>query len=62
MSISDWQKSSYSGNASNCVEVAAPSGEAVLIRESEEPLVQVTAHPVVLMRFIRFVRAGAAGK
>ncbi|MEU7148290.1 DUF397 domain-containing protein [Streptomyces sp. NPDC045470] len=62
MSIPNWQKSSYSGNASNCVEVAAPSGEAVLIRESEEPLVQVTTNPAALMRFIRFVRAGAVGK
>ncbi|MFF3270053.1 DUF397 domain-containing protein [Streptomyces chrestomyceticus] len=57
MSISDWQKSSYSGNASNCVEVAAPSGEVVLIRESEDPCVVVTVSPVVLGGLVRSVRS-----
>ncbi|WP_106968807.1 DUF397 domain-containing protein [Streptomyces monomycini] len=30
-------RSSYSGNASNCVEVAAPTADAALIRESDDP-------------------------
>ncbi|WP_037906515.1 DUF397 domain-containing protein [Actinacidiphila yeochonensis] len=31
-----WRKSSYSGDAGNCVEIAA-TGEAVAIRDSKDP-------------------------
>ncbi len=31
-----WQKSSYSGNGGNCVEVA-DSGSRLLVRDSKEP-------------------------
>ncbi|WP_073758689.1 DUF397 domain-containing protein [Streptomyces sp. CB02923] len=62
MSIPDWQKSSYSGNASNCVELAAAPGELVLIRESDEPAVRFAATSAALMRFLRFVRTDEKGE
>lgn len=44
MSTTPWQKSSFSGDASNCVNVA--SGEdAVLLRESDEPGVVLRTSP-----------------
>ncbi|MDJ1137430.1 DUF397 domain-containing protein [Streptomyces iconiensis] len=36
MSNTPWQKSSFSGDASNCVNVAS-GGDTVLLRESDEP-------------------------
>ncbi|MEU2789468.1 DUF397 domain-containing protein [Streptomyces sp. NPDC007100] len=62
MSITNWQKSSYSGNASNCVELAVPPGEAVLMRESDQPSVQVVTTRAALLRFLRFMQVGATGE
>jgi hypothetical protein len=33
----NWQKSSYSSEASNCVELASTPGGAVHLRESDDP-------------------------
>ncbi|MGW6769945.1 DUF397 domain-containing protein [Streptomyces sp. NPDC055037] len=33
----EWVKSSYSGNNSNCVEVAVPSGGGRAVRDSKNP-------------------------
>jgi hypothetical protein len=32
-----WFKSTYSGQTGNCVEVAIPDAEAVLVRDSKNP-------------------------
>ncbi|KUL30100.1 DUF397 domain-containing protein [Streptomyces regalis] len=37
MQTTHWQKSTYSGDGSNCVYVAATSTGDILFRESDEP-------------------------
>ncbi|WP_078882013.1 DUF397 domain-containing protein [Streptomyces rimosus] len=56
MTITNWQKSSYSGNASNCVELAEAAGRTVLLRESDEPSTVVVTSPQVLGGLLRAVR------
>ncbi|MEU3787126.1 DUF397 domain-containing protein [Streptomyces sp900129855] len=50
-----WQKSSYSGDSSNCVNIAAdptaPNG-MVHLRESDEPEVVLTTTPARLQALI----------
>ncbi|MFF6997729.1 DUF397 domain-containing protein [Streptomyces sp. NPDC008313] len=58
--VTDWQKSSFSGNedAPNCIEVAA--SESVLwLRESDEPGVVLSATRPGLGALIRHVRRPA---
>lgn len=62
MSVPNWQKSSYSGNASNCIELAASSGEAVLLRESDDPSIVVTISPGALDGLVRSVQGDAIGR
>lgn len=38
-----WQKSSYSGDSSNCLEVVAAGTGAIKLRESDYPAVILTA-------------------
>jgi hypothetical protein len=52
-----WQKSSYSNENQNCVEVA-PRGGAILVRESNDPDVILTTTPEELRAFILGVKAG----
>jgi hypothetical protein len=54
----DWQKSSYSPEASSCVYVAATGSGTVKIRESDEPGVIVTTTSARLRTLIRAVKAG----
>jgi putative sterol carrier protein len=54
----NWQKSSYSPNAGNCVYVAAADDGTVKIRESDDPEVIVTTTPEKLKAFILGVKAG----
>jgi hypothetical protein len=54
----DWQKSSYSPEASSCVYVAATGPGAVKIRESDEPDVIITTTSARLRALIRAVKAG----
>ncbi|MEV5599147.1 DUF397 domain-containing protein [Streptomyces sp. NPDC052496] len=56
MSVPDWQKSSYSGNASNCIELAASSGGVVLLRESDAPSIIVTVSPAAIGGLVRTVQ------
>ncbi|MBT2527014.1 DUF397 domain-containing protein [Streptomyces sp. ISL-99] len=42
MPTSPWQKSTYSGDSSNCLEVAAETG-GIKLRESDDPEVILTA-------------------
>ncbi|MFD7900407.1 DUF397 domain-containing protein [Streptomyces sp. NPDC059743] len=52
-----WQKSSFSGNGPQCVEVAEHSGE-ILIRESDAPDTVTTTSPTKFAAFIKGVKAG----
>ncbi|GAA1089269.1 MULTISPECIES: DUF397 domain-containing protein [Streptomyces violaceusniger group] len=52
-----WRKSSYSADASNCVNVAA-DGNGIALRESDAPDVILTTTPAVLRAFIRGAKAG----
>ncbi|MGQ4516330.1 DUF397 domain-containing protein [Streptomyces sp. DW26H14] len=59
MSNLTWQKSSYSGNASNCLNVAADADDGTIkLRESDDPDTVVTTTPEKLRAFILGVKAG----
>lgn len=46
MHTTDWQKSTYSGDGSNCVYVAATSSGTIHLRESDEPeVILITTRP-----------------
>ncbi|WP_405580968.1 DUF397 domain-containing protein [Streptomyces sp. NBC_01190] len=47
-----WQKSTYSQEQGECVELAAYRG-AVLLRESDDPAVVLTTTPKALAHFIQ---------
>lgn len=53
-----WRKSSYSADASNCVNVAADDN-GIVLRESDEPAVVLATTPAVLRAFIRGAKGGA---
>ncbi|MET7780943.1 DUF397 domain-containing protein [Streptomyces mirabilis] len=48
-----WQKSTYSGDGSNCVYVAATPTGTVHLRESDEPETILTTTPAALKSLIR---------
>ncbi|MET8915859.1 DUF397 domain-containing protein [Streptomyces sp. NPDC004610] len=53
-----WQKSSFSTDAEgDCLELAT-RGDAILLRESEDPESIVTTTPVKLAAFLAGVKAG----
>jgi hypothetical protein len=53
-----WQKSSFSTDSEgNCLEVA-PQGDAVLMRESDNPNVIVTTTKAKLAAFLAGAKAG----
>jgi hypothetical protein len=51
-----WQKSTYSQDNGECVELTARGG-AVLLRESDNPTVVLTTTRKDLARFLRFLKA-----
>lgn len=55
-----WQKSTYSNDSADCVEVAVTAGGAVLIRESDEPGVVLSTTPGALARFLQAIKRGSA--
>ncbi|MCC9310796.1 DUF397 domain-containing protein [Kitasatospora sp. RB6PN24] len=55
--MSDWQKSSFSGSANECVEVRTVEG-MVELRESDSPEVIARTTPKRWARFLQGVRAG----
>ncbi|MFJ9691954.1 DUF397 domain-containing protein [Kitasatospora sp. NPDC101183] len=57
MISSDWQKSSFSGNGNDCVEVRTASG-AIELRESDES--HLTLH-TTLATFATLITATKAG-
>ncbi|MEU1792065.1 DUF397 domain-containing protein [Streptomyces sparsogenes] len=57
-STDNWQKSSYSGNAANCVYVAAYGDGRVKMRESDAPNAILITRPATFGVFIRAIKAG----
>ncbi|MFG2846176.1 DUF397 domain-containing protein [Kitasatospora sp. NPDC048296] len=53
----NWQKSSFSNDQTNCVEIAS-SGELVYIRESDDPTTIVTTTRAKLNAWINGAKAG----
>jgi hypothetical protein len=51
-----WQKSTYSGDSSNCVYVAATPTEMVHLRESDDPETILTTTPAALGSLIRTLK------
>lgn len=60
MSNLGWQKSSFSGEQANCIQLAVADG-GVQIRESDDPDVRVCAGPRALASLIGAVKAGRIG-
>nr|BFD92803.1 hypothetical protein KitaXyl93_41630 [Kitasatospora sp. Xyl93] len=52
-----WQKSSFSGDQANCVEIAS-DGDRIYIRESDDPAHIVTTTRTKLHAWIRGAKAG----
>ncbi|QLH23768.1 DUF397 domain-containing protein [Streptomyces sp. Rer75] len=59
MSPNTWRKSSYSGNAANCVYVRGDRDGTLHLRESDVPEVTLAAAPTTFGAFIRAAKAGA---
>ncbi|MEW2523553.1 DUF397 domain-containing protein [Streptomyces sp. NPDC047071] len=60
MDALNWQKSTYSENASSCVYVAAGPDGTVLLRESDDPQTILTTHPAQLGTLITALKTGTA--
>jgi hypothetical protein len=54
----NWQTSTYSGTAGNCVNVAVADDGTIKLRESDDPGTIVTTTPEKLGALIRGVKAG----
>jgi hypothetical protein len=52
-----WQKSTYSQEQGECVELAEDGG-TVLLRESDDPTVVLSTTPTALARFLRAIKLG----
>ncbi|WP_344117794.1 DUF397 domain-containing protein [Streptomyces blastmyceticus] len=57
MSETQWQKSSYSTDGNECIELARSAG-VVLMRESDTPDLIVTTTPVKLRAFLLGAKNG----
>ncbi|MEE4543730.1 DUF397 domain-containing protein [Streptomyces sp. V4-01] len=55
-----WQKSTYSQEQGECVELTAHRG-AVLLRESDNPAVVLTTTRQDLARFLQVIKVGTGG-
>ncbi|MFF2122829.1 DUF397 domain-containing protein [Kitasatospora sp. NPDC058184] len=53
----NWQKSSFSGDQANCIEVASADGRAY-IRESDDPTTIVATTPTKLAAWLHSAKAG----
>ncbi|MGW6454726.1 DUF397 domain-containing protein [Streptomyces sp. NPDC055078] len=53
-----WQKSSYSGTASNCIHIATAPDGTLKLHESDDPTTIITTTPENLRAFILGVKAG----
>ncbi|MGP3638436.1 DUF397 domain-containing protein, partial [Streptomyces sp. 24-1644] len=52
MSVHQWRKSSYSGDASNCVCLAVAPDGTIRLRDSKAPATVVATTPQALRRFL----------
>ncbi|MEV6976064.1 DUF397 domain-containing protein [Kitasatospora sp. NPDC093806] len=59
MLVHDWQKSSFSGDAANCIYLATALDGGIRIRESDEPDAILTTTPDRLRALIRRAKSGA---
>ncbi|MGP3970498.1 DUF397 domain-containing protein [Streptomyces sp. 6N223] len=58
-----WQKSSFSAQGNNCIELACPKPEGpVHFRESEDPEIVLTTTPDRLRSLLAIVRSEAAAR
>ncbi|MFG2919252.1 DUF397 domain-containing protein [Kitasatospora sp. NPDC048298] len=57
MTDTDWQKSSFSGNVENCVEVRS-AAEAVELRESDEGHLILRTTPTALAALLHGIKTG----
>ncbi|MEV8128319.1 DUF397 domain-containing protein [Streptomyces sp. NPDC085944] len=62
MSIHQWRKSTYSGDSSNCLEIAtAPA--TILVRDSKNPNgPRLALRPATWTRFAAYAAADAHGR
>ncbi|MFD9190659.1 DUF397 domain-containing protein [Streptomyces phaeochromogenes] len=51
-----WQKSSYSSEGNNCVELATAPDGTIRLRESDEPTTALTLHPPGLYSLLAAAR------
>ncbi|MCQ4045986.1 DUF397 domain-containing protein [Streptantibioticus rubrisoli] len=58
MSPLHWQKSSFSGTGSNCLNVAISTPGTIHLRESDRPEVILTTTPARLADLLRRIKAG----
>ncbi|MEV2255836.1 DUF397 domain-containing protein [Streptomyces sp. NPDC050147] len=59
MNALHWQKSSYSSEGNNCLELAATPDKTTRLRESDEPAINLTLRPASLTALLRAIRQGA---
>ncbi|MEU1783897.1 MULTISPECIES: DUF397 domain-containing protein [Streptomyces] len=52
-----WQKSSYSGTASNCLNIAAVEDGTVRLRESDDPDTVLVVAPASLRALLAAIRS-----
>ncbi|MFJ8433550.1 DUF397 domain-containing protein [Kitasatospora sp. NPDC094019] len=53
----NWQKSTYSGENTDCVEIAS-DGELIHIRESDDPAIAITTTKAKLTTWLQAAKAG----
>ncbi len=53
----NWKKSTFSGENTDCVEIAS-DGELIHIRESDEPTVAITTTKAKLAAWLQGAKAG----
>ncbi|GAB2625009.1 hypothetical protein GCM10027168_65990 [Streptomyces capparidis] len=58
MSALNWQKSSYSVELANCINVATTPQGTIALRESDDPDVIVTVSPDAFGGLIQSLKAG----
>lgn len=57
MSAFEWQKSSYSAEGANCVNIAAAPDGLLRLRESTDPGTTLTVRPAALRGLLRAIKA-----
>ncbi|MFM9695734.1 DUF397 domain-containing protein [Streptomyces europaeiscabiei] len=53
-----WQKSSYSSEGNNCLELATTSDGTIHLRESDDPTAALTFQPQQLIALLHTTRQG----